>query len=306
MKPFTLFLLSIIEIYASIVTEISYDLKGDINNKYKIVMRLNINQTNNEVIGTYRYISNKNVLDIIGKVKKNHKLKMVERFFENGNYKITGYFDGEFKNNSFEGIWYSNNKKISYPFKLSSYFKHKRKSFDFDIKYDEKGFKTIVDIYIKEGNRTIQTIKKSYFNSPRKGKLYNLGIKLIDLNFDGYFDIKIVPCFVGCYEDEYYLYIPEKNHFEKLELPHKGVIEKIDLENRTISTAYTNGKADIYYTYKYIDNKLYMIYKKRDIYNFDNDNNYIGRKIIEEFYEIKDKKPKLIEKKEYKEENGDI
>ncbi|SHE58347.1 XAC2610-related protein [Pedobacter caeni] len=118
---------------------------------------------------------------------------------------------------------------------------------------------------------------------------------LEDLNFDGVLDLKIQTYLPDQTKGDisylYFLYHPgQKKYIRNAELEELGVLD-FDAKNKHVLKNYADGSGnESTHTYKWLDNKLYLVKKER---NFENDNatHY-------EEYKIINKKPVMV--KSYK------
>lgn len=92
----------------------SFAYKGDINNKYQIVMSLQID--NNDVIGTYYYVKNgsNNFLKLYGTIYSENDLTLEEY---SADHKRTGIFEGKYSSNRYYGT-FTNYKGEKMPFEI--------------------------------------------------------------------------------------------------------------------------------------------------------------------------------------------
>ncbi len=235
---------------------ITHHYTGVIGGKYKFLMNLNFDS--DSIHGQYRYYSQKDFLDVEGKIDENtREFSAEESYFDYSKSKreFTGSFQGVQNGDSVKGTWSSADKK---------------KTFNFVLATDEKempAFNIFDNSKVDEDWLTMDTILVDYGTSRQVITGFEcqvwkdlMPVSLEDVNFDGYLDLLLVE-FTGAKNTPYlyWLYDPQSGEFvAHPELEATSPV--IDVQHKQIVSDWSES-AMVNGTDKYIfqDGRFYLI-----------------------------------------------
>lgn len=261
--------------------ELAIDIKfcytGKIAN-YPVEMDITLNRLKNTIRGSYRYtdIKEDHNIYIEGNIIDN-KILVKEYIYKNGKRKETGSFHVTFDDfSTMTGTWQNPKKTktlnmvlksceilkinpLGYTFKADLKKVLMERSPDSDDKVEFTQLQDLKIFYTDELQQTLTDLNICIFVDTNS-------VELEDLNFDGYYDLKITENYPFSHKPDYgilyFIYNPRTDKFEKNTMlnnlrvvtanPFKKVLTHI--------TADGNGN-EVYTEYKWISNILRVVKK---------------------------------------------
>lgn len=191
--------------------EYVYHLKGSINEKYGVIMRLSTDD--NRLSGQYKYTKQKGWINLNGTLDGN-KIRLEQWIQDKDTSLLIESFDGILSATAITGNWASANKEKSFPFVLTPYHGTQLTSdyiFITNSVYDEySGYWLITEIKVYNQKGNLSQVIDQFEARPMQNQLH-----LEDLNFDGYWDLHLIDTVRKDTETPhwYWIYQPASHEF---------------------------------------------------------------------------------------------